>query len=57
MVKKTSSDDGIRMKCPYCKYEWNYNGRLIRASCPSCRRGVEVTKNKVINPEIKKTEG
>lgn len=37
----------VKVKCNYCKYEWNYTGKLVRASCPSCRRGVVVDKNKV----------
>jgi hypothetical protein len=32
----------VKVICQYCKYEWDYGGKLIRACCPSCRRGVLV---------------
>lgn len=32
------------MKCKKCTYGWDYTGKLILATCPSCG-----TKNKVKN--------
>jgi uncharacterized Zn finger protein (UPF0148 family) len=28
------------LKCEHCGYEWEYKGRLARASCPSCGQKV-----------------
>jgi hypothetical protein len=41
-----NNNNMVELKCPFCEYEWNYTGKLIRASCPSCRRAVVVEKNK-----------
>ena len=30
----------MKIKCPVCKYEWEYKGNLRRATCPSC--GIKV---------------
>ena len=36
-------------KCSHCGYEWTYTGKLLIASCPSCRQGT-----KAYNLEIEK---
>jgi hypothetical protein len=45
-----SKRQGILIKCPNhgCQYSWRYSGRLVvYATCPSCRRNVKVSQNKV----------
>jgi len=40
----------ILIKCPNpdCKYSWWYSGRLVvYATCPSCRRNIKVSQNKI----------
>lgn len=32
----------VRVKCPFCGYEWDYRGKRMYATCPSCRRSVRV---------------
>ena len=33
----------VKVKCPYCGYEWNYKGKLRRyATCPSCMKKVKI---------------
>ena len=36
-----------RLKCPYCGYEWNYNGNMIWATCPRCLYKIKVENNEV----------
>jgi hypothetical protein len=31
----------MRVRCDYCSYEWEYKGRMLLASCPSCARKVK----------------
>jgi hypothetical protein len=31
------------LKCGHCNYEWEYRGRLARASCPSCGQKVKIS--------------
>jgi hypothetical protein len=41
---------GTLIKCPNrdCEYSWWYSGRLVLyATCPSCRRNIKVSENKV----------
>lgn len=30
------------LTCETCGYEWEYGGRLLKATCPSCGHKVEV---------------
>ena len=32
------------LKCEHCGYEWEYKGRLARASCPSCGQKVKISR-------------
>jgi hypothetical protein len=32
------------LKCEHCSYEWEYKGRLARASCPSCGQKVKISR-------------
>ena len=35
----------MKLKCPNCKYEWDYKGKMTKkANCPNCRRPVDVKK-------------
>jgi len=35
----------MRLKCEKCGYEWDYKGRMTHyATCPNCRRAVEIRK-------------
>lgn len=27
----------MKVKCPKCGHEWNYKGKLLAVTCPSCR--------------------
>jgi predicted Zn-ribbon and HTH transcriptional regulator len=38
----TTTMTTMRVKCPKCGYEWDYKGRLIVATCPSCKSSVKV---------------
>jgi hypothetical protein len=40
----------VKMRCPNrnCEYEWDYGGRFdIYATCPSCRRNVRISENRI----------
>jgi hypothetical protein len=46
----TEKHKGILIKCPKpeCEYSWWYSGRLVvYATCPSCRRNIKVSENKI----------
>jgi hypothetical protein len=32
------------LKCKHCGYEWEYKGKLARASCPSCGQKVKASQ-------------
>ncbi len=33
----------MKIKCKYCGYEWNYNGRMtLYATCPNCKRSIKL---------------
>jgi uncharacterized Zn finger protein (UPF0148 family) len=34
----------VRLKCPRCGYVWEYKGKLVLATCPSCNKKVDVQK-------------
>ena len=35
-----------------CNYRWRYAGRFILyATCPSCRRSIKISKNKIESPQ------
>ena len=36
----------VKLKCPYCGYEWETSSKLVYVSCPSCLK-------KVLNPNGK----
>jgi rubrerythrin len=31
----------MKIKCDQCGYKWDYNGKLARPTCPSCRRAIK----------------
>lgn len=33
--------EGIEAECHRCEYEWEYTGKMVKATCPSC--GAKVT--------------
>ena len=44
----------VWIRCPniHCAYEWHYTGRFfIYATCPSCRKNVKISQNKVESPQ------
>ena len=46
----TEKHKGILIKCPNreCEYSWRYSGRsVVYATCPSCRRNIKVSQNKI----------
>jgi hypothetical protein len=46
--------DGVWIHCPNpaCDYVWRYSGRFfLYATCPSCRRNVKISENKVEKPK------
>jgi len=34
-----------------CRYEWDYKGNMVYATCPNCTYKVDVLSNRVILPE------
>jgi Holliday junction resolvase len=34
----------VRLRCPNCGYEWEYRGKHVYATCPSCLRRVHVKR-------------
>ena len=34
----------MKVKCPYCGYEWDYKGKMFWASCPRCMRKFKVSQ-------------
>jgi len=34
----------VKLKCPRCGHVWDYKGRLVLATCPSCGKKVRVEK-------------
>jgi hypothetical protein len=36
------------LKCEHCGYEWEYKGKLARASCPSCGQKVKSSRRGVV---------
>jgi len=40
--KSTSTTTMKQIKCATCNYQWNYEGKLMRATCPSCGGKVKV---------------
>jgi hypothetical protein len=36
------------LKCEHCGYEWEYKGKLARASCPSCGQKVKLRQQERI---------
>jgi hypothetical protein len=50
-VKQILSRTWIHCPNPSCDYTWNYAGRFfLYATCPSCRRNVKISENKVEKP-------
>jgi hypothetical protein len=51
---ETNSSTGVWIKCPSLQcgnYEWLYRGRFfIYATCPSCKRNVLISNNKIERP-------
>jgi hypothetical protein len=46
----TSVNNYTKIRCPNtsCLYEWEYRRRFrFYATCPSCRRNVKISENKV----------
>ena len=47
--------ENMRLKCPKCKYVWNYTGKGFYATCPRCYKKVDVKKyrttEKLTNPK------
>ena len=45
----------MRLKCPKCRYVWNYTGKGFYATCPRCYKKVDVKKyrttEKLTNPK------
>lgn len=35
------------LRCTHCRYEWEYSGQLMTATCPSCKGSVPVKKGRV----------
>jgi hypothetical protein len=49
--KQILSGTWIRCPNPICDYIWRYAGRFfLYATCPSCRRNVKISENKVEKP-------
>lgn len=49
-IQYLTKHSGIMVRCPNlkCGYEWRYLGRFsFYATCPSCRRNVKISENKV----------
>ena len=47
---KYSVEKYVEIRCPNtsCLYEWKYRGRFrFYATCPSCRRNVKISENKI----------
>lgn len=40
-----------RLICPHCGYAWNYGGKLLKATCPSCNQKVDVEEYEVDKDE------
>jgi endogenous inhibitor of DNA gyrase (YacG/DUF329 family) len=34
--------EGIKVKCPYCGYEWVTKSDHVYVSCPSCLKKVKI---------------
>jgi tRNA(Ile2) C34 agmatinyltransferase TiaS len=34
----------VRLRCPNCGYEWEYRGKHVYATCPSCLRRVHTER-------------
>ena len=32
----------IKVKCRYCKYEWDCKSKMITVSCPSCLKKIQI---------------
>ncbi len=52
ITEKTTVGIWIRCPNPICgNYEWRYRGRFtVFATCPSCRRNIRISSNKVESP-------
>jgi len=52
ITKKTATGIWIRYPNPICgNYKWQYRGRfIIYATCPSCRRNIRISSNKIESP-------
>ncbi len=37
----------VKIKCPRCGHVWDYKGRLVLATCPSCGKKVRVEEHRV----------
>ena len=50
--EKTTVGVWIRCPSPICgNYEWQYRGRFfLYATCPSCKRNVKISSNKIEKP-------
>jgi len=46
----------MRLRCPKCKYVWNYTGKSLYATCPRCYRKVNVEKNQTSNINIEEVK-
>ncbi len=38
----TTSTTIMKLKCKKCKHKWNYKGKAVFATCPSCLSKVKV---------------
>jgi hypothetical protein len=48
------NSNGVLVHCPNldCNYTWRYAGRFVLyATCPSCRRSIKISKNKIESPQ------
>jgi len=36
----------MKIKCNYCRYEWDTKSKLLRVSCPSCGNKVSIIEQK-----------
>jgi transposase-like protein len=46
----------VNTKCKKCDYTWNYNGKLMRRTCPNCGYNWIVKKGRPIGSHTKKTD-
>ncbi len=43
-----SNKKGIKLKCKFCTYSWEYKGtKKVQATCPDCMRKIRINDSKV----------